>query len=238
MAKFLNINTHATVILTNRLEKMKRSALPNAVRGALNAAAFDVKQNTMPASAEAKFINRSKNFFKANSKVEKATGWNLNSMKSTVGFTPGRGKGVDWAVKDLEEQEEGGTIEKKSFIATNIARGGSASKNVRPSNRLSSVKSIVNSNTIAGKSPSQKFRYAAAKAGPGGFVLGNNSKKILWRITSIRAGVIKKSPIYSYKSGRSVSVKATRFMEKASLESAGKMEQFYNKEAKRQFDRS
>lgn len=234
----LNINTNATVNLTNRLEKMKRSALPNAIRGALNATAFDVKQRTMPASASANFINRSPNFFKANSKVEKATGWDIDTMKATVAFKAGKGKGADWAVEDLEEQEKGGKIKGKSFIPTTIARGGSPSRNVRPSNRLTGMKNIVNSNTLAGRNAKQKFRYAAAKAGPGGFVLGNNNKKTLWKIESIRDGVIKKKPMYSYRAGRSVSVRGTKFMEKACLESAARMEYFYSKEAKRQFDKA
>ncbi len=114
---------------------------------------------------------------------------------------------------------------------------GISSKNVRPSNRLTGVRKIVNSNTIAGSSPKQKFRHAAAKAGPGGFVMGNTNRKTLWKIESIRDGVIKKKPMYSYRQNRSISVRGTKFMEKASLESARKIDQFYEREAKRQFDK-
>lgn len=237
MATKININTHAAVIFTNKLEKLRRSALPNAVRGALNGAAFDVKQNTMPSQAHKKFVVRAPNFFKANSRVEKAMGWDINSMRATVGFTPGKGKGADLAVKDLEEQEKGGTIERRSYIPTREARGGGNTKKVRPSMRLTSIKNIVNSNTIAGSSPKQKFRYAAVKAGRGGFVLGNNTKKTLFRIDSISTTAIKKKPVYSYKPGRSVKVGASGFMKSATLESADKIEQLYIKEAKRQIDR-
>lgn len=233
MSLKLNINSHASVVMTARLERMRRSALPNAIRGALNGAAFDTKQNTMPKSASSKFVMRAPNFFKANSKVEKATGWDVNGMKATIGFTPSKGRGADWAVKDLEEQEKGGSIEKKAFIPMNNARGGAPSKRVMPSNRLSAVKQIINSSTVSGVSPRQKFRHAATMAGPGGFVLGNNAKKTLWKIESVNGGIIKKKPLYSYRAGRSVSVKGTGFMKSASLESGGKIEQLYIKEAKR-----
>jgi len=42
-----NINTDAAVVLTNELEKLHRSRLPNAIRGTLNSVAFDVKKHTL-----------------------------------------------------------------------------------------------------------------------------------------------------------------------------------------------
>lgn len=40
----LNVNTDATVALTNKLEKLHKSAFPVAVRSTLNSAAFDMKK--------------------------------------------------------------------------------------------------------------------------------------------------------------------------------------------------
>src|SRR5687767_16018423 len=91
----LNINSDAVVKHTNTLEKMHRSAMPLAIRNTLNSVAFDVKKNTMPASAEREFVTRAPNFFKANSRVEMARGWNVDSMQSVVGFIP-----KDQAVED------------------------------------------------------------------------------------------------------------------------------------------
>ncbi|MBL4809315.1 MAG: hypothetical protein JKY43_04565, partial [Phycisphaerales bacterium] len=51
MAVEFNVNTDAVVSLTNKLEKLHKSAFPVAVRGTLNSAAFDVKQKSMPAFA-------------------------------------------------------------------------------------------------------------------------------------------------------------------------------------------
>lgn len=239
----LNINTDEVVKFTNKLEKMHRSALPVAIRGALNKAAFDVKQNTMPKSAEREFVNRQPNFFKANSRVEMAKGFDVQSMEAVVGFTEqGLKGGNNHAVKDLEQQERGGTIQSRSFVPMSTARSSkSAAKNVRPINRLSNVNRIINSNTNGSGSKKQNFIKAATEAGPGGYVIGNNPKKTLWRIDSIiqRGGrtVIRKTPLYSFQDNRSVTVKATGFMKEASLQSVKRIEEWYIAEAKRQIER-
>ena len=237
-----NINTDAVVAFTNTLEKMHRSALPVAIRGSLNSAAFDVKLKTMPISVKKEFVERNKTFFKANSRVVMARGFNVKSMKSLVGFIEMRLKGGNnFAVKDLLQQEFGGTIKGRSFIPTDEARGGSNSKAVRPSNRLSNVKKIVNASNVSGKTPQQRYMKAAMIAGKGGYVLSNLPNKELLQIKSIRkvsgATRIKTKAIYSYKYGRSVSVKPTHFMANASIISGRKIETFFIKEAKRQFER-
>jgi hypothetical protein len=230
----LNINRNAVVSHTNRLEKLHKSALPNAVRSTLNNAVYDVKTKTMPASADKTFTNRQKNFFKANSRFEKATGFNVDSMKATVGFIEGGLKGGNnYAVKDLEEQEDGGTINRKAFIPLKSARiGKSAGSVVRANARLSNIKKIINTKSNRSASKKQAFAKSAIAAGPGGFVL---SGKTLWKINSFkRNGKINKTALYNFKKSRSVNVKGTNFMRKASLETAGKMERDFIKEANRQ----
>jgi hypothetical protein len=244
MSFVININTTAVVAFSRKLEAMHRSALPNAIRGALNKAAFDVKQNTMPHSADKEFIKRSPNFFKANSRVEMATGYSINQMKSTVGFIA-NGLNNNHAVDELEQQERGGSIKKRSFVPTDIARGGSGVRPVRPGNRLSSIKKIANADKVAGKNSHEKFIKSAVYAGVGGYVISNG---MLWRIDGLKtkkvkvigrysATKVKATPIYSFDAGRSVNVKGTGFMRRASLQSAQKMDDFYIQEAKRQIER-
>lgn len=234
----LNINTDAVIKFTNTLEKLHRSALPSAIRGTLNKAVFDVKTNTMPKTADQTFQKRQPNFFKANSRFENATGFNVNQMKASVGFVEGglRG-GNNFAVKDLEEQEHGGGIDKKSFIPLKGARvGNNPAKNVRANARLSAIKKIVDVRKMIGKSKKEKFVQAALEAGRGGFVL---SGKTLWKINSFKRGKsgINKTPLYSFKKGRKVRVTGTSFMQKSSLESANKLEQYYVIEAQRQIEK-
>lgn len=238
--KSLNINTNACVVLTNKLEKMHRSALPSAIRGALNNAVYDVKTKTMPDESKSTFVNRQPNFFKANSKFEKASGFNIKQMKATVGFIENNLKGGNnHAVQDLEEQESGGAIDRKSFIPLKAARiSGNNNKNIRTNARLSAIKKIVNARQVSGKSGKQKFMHAAMDAGKGGFVL---SGKTLWKIDSFKKlknkTVLKKTALYSFKKGRKVRVKGTHFMQSASLKSGSKIEAFYILEAQRQIQK-
>lgn len=230
----LNINTNEVVKFTVKLEKLRKSALPNAIRGTLNDAVFDVKTKTMPVQAHADFINRSPNFFKANSRFEKAVGFDVNTMKAVVGFIDNRLRGENnFSVQDLEQQEHSGTIKGKSFIPLDSARKAGHNTLVKPANRLSVIKNIVVARNMGGGSKKQQFVKAIYKAGPGGYVLGSNVKgeDTLWRVDSIDPNnEIKKyslTPLYDFRKARSVHVKETGFMQTASLNSADKLNKFY-----------
>lgn len=236
----LNINTDAVVSFTNTLEQMHKSALPSAIRGALNKAVFDVKKNTLQKSADASFEKRQPNFFKANSKFENAKGFNVSTMKATVGMTEnGLKGGNNYAVKDLEQQESGGVIKKKSFIPLAAARiGRSNSKNVRANARLSQINKIIESKNSPGKSARSRFVHAILAAGVGGYVLSGSR---LFRVNSLKktnGKFMDKTALYDFKKGRSVRVSPTGFMKKASLQSAEKIEGFFVDEARRQIGRA
>jgi hypothetical protein len=214
----------------------------------LNAAAFDVKKNTLPEQSQKAFVNRSKNFFKAFSVVDKADGWNIESMQATVGMTPkGLSGSNNYAVEDLEQQEHGGKITNKTFIPMKTARTGkSDSKVVSSQNRISNLGRITQMDRRSAKSRQQQFIRAAiyAKTKGDGLVLGLPTKSggnTLWRIDSIKSNVkskrlqIKSTPIYNVKGGRSVKVEGKGFMEKAATDSAKIMPQVFKKEAERQF---
>jgi hypothetical protein len=239
----LKINTDELVVFANKLERVRKSALPLAVKDALNNAAFDMKKDTLLDSAEAAFENRSKNFFKANSSVEMAQGWDINSMAATVGMTSDKLKGdSNYAVKDLEQQEFGGTIKKKAFIPIQTARkGNSNAALVRPNARLAAIKNIIDARKLPGKSDAQKFNYAMSKAEVGSKILANyKGKTILWMVNSLnktKTGSHKLTPLYSYEEKRSVSVKATHFIEKAYEKSGAKLDMYFIKQAQRQIEK-
>lgn len=227
---------NASVDYVKKLGKLHRSALPTAVRATLNNAAFDVKKNTMPASAKDEFTQRSPNFFKANSRVQQANGWNIDGMKSVVGFVPL--SGTNKAVDDLEQQEHGGKIKGRSFIAMRTGRvSKSTSKNVQKKNRISTIKNIVKAQDSRGSNSRQKFVKAVIHAGVGGFVL--SERGVLWKINSItnknNRTFFKATPIQSFKKGRDISVKATHFMQQSAEKSAKKMPLDFKREAERQF---
>ena len=241
----LNVNTQALQEHTERLAYMHRSALPNAIRNTLNKAAFDVKTNTMPKEFD-RFVHRKPTFEKANSGVEMARGFDVDTMKATVGFKENSGT-QEQAVQDMQQQDNGGSISGRAFIPLKQARtGNSYNRMVRAPNRIGAIKSkIVDSEDSEGNSKMERYTKAAIHAGKGGFVLGNvvNGKgnKMVMRVNKIiREGqktIIAATPIYAVKAGRHVHVKATHFMQKASIMSANKMDAMYIAEAEKQINK-
>jgi len=241
----LNINCDAAVVFANKLERMSKSALPVAVRQTLNSAAFDVKQKTMPAAAKQSFIQRQPNFFKANSKVVMAQGFDLHTMKSTVGFISLGG--TNKAVEDLEQQEDGGKIGGRSFVPLPAARTSrSWKKKVKNDMRIANLSNKINdSHNAKGKSDKEKFIRSAVFAGNGGFVIGNKrtagGSRILFQIRSIvrKKGnnVIKAVPVFAVKRNRQVNPAATHFMQRSSLKSAAGMNDNFVMNAKKQLSK-
>jgi hypothetical protein len=236
MRNNLSVDTSELIDLTNRLERINRSAFPVAVRNTLNSAAFDVKQKTMPASAAESFVLRQKNFWKKTSRVEMARGFDTKTMHSEVGFVSLGG--TNKSVEDLEQQEKGGSINGRSFVALKQSRvGNSWKKNVKKENRISDISKIVSSRKMKGKSRGQRLKQAFATAGVGGHVLSESG--FLFRIESgLVNGRFQTTSLFAYKKKRKVTVKATHFMEKASDRSAKKLDEFYLIEANKQFKRN
>lgn len=239
----LNIDTREVRKYARILKDMSRSALPVAVRTSLNSAAFDVKQNTMPTEASASFVKRQANFFKANSRVEKATGFDIGKMKSAVGFIPLNG--TNKAVDDLEQQEHGGNIGGRSFIALKQARtSNSWNKKVKSKARISQINNIVDTKDASG-TDEEKFIKSAIHAGKGGWLIGNRTtgggNKILFKIRSItrknKKTVVDAVPMHALKKGRNVNPKATHFMGRASTQSGGKINKSFNDAAKKQIEK-
>jgi hypothetical protein len=242
----LNINNRAVVEHTETLAQLHRSALPLAIRATLNDAVFDVKTKTMPKKADETFERRQPNFFKANSRFDKAQGYNINSMKSTVGFVEGGLKGGNnYAVRDLEQQEHGGKIGGKTFIPLDNARRGNSKRGlVKPNNRLSKIKKIINARNSQGKNVKEKFIKAAIVAGKGGYVISGKNKT-LFRVDSLvthlksRQTKLKVEPLYSFKRSRKIKTdeKYRHFFHDACLETGNKLELFYMRNAEKQINR-
>ncbi len=237
MSFAININTDEFVVFANKLEKISRSAMPNAVRNTLNGMAFDVKKNTMLKSSEKNFTNRQKNFFKANSRVETAKGFDIHGMSSKVGFKSLGAKNT--AVDDLEFQERGGKIKKREFVPVKGARPGkNIGKLVSKKNRLGRISKVVKVGYTPGKTGPQKFVKSVLKAGKGGHVLTDKSMIRVNNIRRTKKGLkFTLKTLYSYEKNRSVKIKATHFMEKATEQTSKKGRSIFNKEGAKQFKR-
>lgn len=249
----VNINSSPLKNYADKLKTLSRYALPVTVKKTLNDTAYHLKKESMPKRAERQFKKRQPNFFKANSKVIQAQGFNIKDMSSQVGFYSNslRGKN-NRAVTDLEKQEDGGYINKKTFVPEEGARAGDKKNGlVKANRRLGKLPSLINRVSITStkgktksgrmfsiKSRKQRFIRAAfvAKKQFNGFILGNknrNGNRTLSVISSLikRGNTIsmKRAALYNVKNGRAVKVKATQFMKRASYESGLMMEYFFIK---------
>lgn len=234
----LNVNNTEVKRFSDRLRKMHKSDMPLAVRGTLNDLAFDVKKNTLLPGADKFFILRNPSFFKRYSGVQKATGFNINSMRSEVGIIPGSST----AARQLTRQEYGGTIPKRSMIYINTARvGGSKSKIVRKSNYMN-AKKIVRGQPNRVRSKKSQFVADAFVANKYNlFLLTENTlfdvKGIKFGKGKTRKVFVRLNPIADYEKNRSVSVKSTYFLRKASQVTYQKQTSFFLNNAKRRFQK-
>lgn len=235
----LDINSDAVVVFANKLEKLSSTAFPNVVRKTLNDTALDVKKFTLPKSAAQSFETRQPNFFRSQSRVIFASGRSVNSMAATVGMMDSglRGGSTNYAVKNLQKQEHGGSIGGRSLIPTDAARvTGSRKRKVKAKNRIGRITKIVR----AKENTRGAWIKAAVAAGEGGLIHGSFSS-VVWRIKRIVRGSggirVKVEPVYSFEKGRSVNVNATGFSERAAFWSAKKLPVTFVKLAQKRFQR-
>lgn len=248
MNVYLNIDNENLIAYTNALKKLPRYALPVAIRSTLNDTGFAMKKTTLPKTARSIFEERQPNFFKANSRVEPAKGMDVNTMVTTVGMVSSglHNQATNYAVRDLEEQEQSGTIHGRSFKPLPGARRGGRG-NVRANARISQILKAGNvidardsKHTGTGSNGKmQQFIKASIHAGEGGYVLGG---KILWRVKRIarigRNTFFTKEKLYYFKKSGTATVHATHFMKRAAQEAQKEMEFFYRLQANRQLDKA
>lgn len=205
----LDVNTDAAIQLTAKLEKLHRSAFPSAVRNTLNDAAFETKK-LIPEKAKQNFTIRQKNLFKVVSLVEKASGFNVNSMSSKIGIDGSKGS----LSEGLEKQETGGNLKGRKLFAHNMGRvSGSLAKKIKAKNQFKNIGSTKK--RVAGS------KYFRINKGSKGTVFESVGKKIV--------------PIYNYRSNPNVTVKKQPFLKPSAEIAASKIADFYKKNAEFQF---
>ena len=233
-----DVNMDEAVRWTNKLERLPRSAFPNAVRGTLNSLAFDVKKNSMPLMVSREFINRDPNFFRVSSHVNMAYGYNADGMYSEIGFDKNRLRNPD-AAEELNQQEHGGMIGNRTLIPTDAARTGkSRRRQVARRNRIRNLRNVVRVSDSSGKTDGQRFIQTVIVAGKGGHVLTATSIFRVDRITG-KSGSwkFKTTKLYSVKRNRSVKIESTKFMSRAASRTSKKTFKIFESEANRQIDR-
>lgn len=250
-----NVNTQACVVLVNKLEQLHRSALPLAVRGTLNDMAFDVKTRTLDASAKTSFLHhRSPTFFKRFSGVNRATGWNIEAMHADVGMTAEGGGASElaarMAVKNMEQQEEGGKID-TGLDYLKAARGGNNDNTVRGKRRWSGMGKLSNGNFTwkgkqalnGGTTKSRMINSMFMSAATGKVMLvkqgGRNLYILVDSIKKLKSGKfdIKSKLLYISRNDNNKAVTATHFSRRAAMTTVQRTNEFWIKNAQKQIDR-
>lgn len=116
--EIIKVDTRGIDAFIGKLHKIKKNAIPHAAKRSLNDVAFLAKKK-VPEVSEKNMTIRRKSYLASHTIVEKANGYDLNSMRSAVGIDAKR-KTAD----SLSKQETGGRIDKKTFIPLNTARVG------------------------------------------------------------------------------------------------------------------
>lgn len=239
-----NVNTYAVIDYTHRLEKLSRSAFPMAVRGTLNAAAFDVKTNTLQESAKKHFIQRAPTFFRRFTSVDKATGFEVNAMAASVGFTAQGETKAQTPVSNMAKQESGGAIaEELDYFKQ--ARGGNLARPVVRSNRFDKEKFLSGKFKRAGGTTKSRFiasAYASLNNKKRMFFKSKNGVGFTMQVTSIqklkRGDIRITSKLLSMnRDHRPIHIRATKFSFDAAMATVPKMNDMYVKEANKQFDK-
>lgn len=216
MATF-DVNNEGAIALTAKLERLHRSAFPVAVRSTLNDAAFKTK-SLVPKAAGAKFTIRQKNLYKKFIVVEKAKGFDLKAMASTVGIDGAASKGRRVA-KGLAAQETGGTVNSRKLLPMDQARiSGSYGKKLRSKNQFSKI------NIAQAKNRKPGSKYVLIKKGSRGTVFDTSKKG-------------KLTPVFSYRQTNKTRLSARPVIKPSARLAASKMNRFYVLNAEKQFKR-
>lgn len=240
----LRIDTDEVIKFTNKLNKLHRSAFPNAVRNTLNNAAFETKKQ-IPLVAQKKFVTRSKTFFRAFSIVDQAKGFDVEKMVSKSGIN-GSKSGGQKVANDLVKQEKGGNIEAGKLMPHDRARtSNSFEKKIKRKNYKQKINAFDASQTYKSFKGSPKSKFvasvmAAKKRGKNHFILQQNGTGMLYEIKSFNEsnGKFKLDKLYSIRRNSSHQVKGQNFILESANKASKSMPKFYKKNAEYQFKKA
>lgn len=204
MAKTFNINNVQVVELTNKLERLHRSAMPLVVRGTLNDAAFLARNKAISIFA-ANFTVRKKNFIRSHTGVNKSKNtFDIKQMVTEAGVIRGKSGPGD----SLGLQEFGGTATDKKGIPTPSVRIG------KSENKLISKRLYLKS--LKGRGLISKNRKSRIVASNKAIIQYNKGKRF--------------DVLYRFRGSRKYEKSA--FMAPAGIYASSKMVMLFKKQAK------
>jgi hypothetical protein len=241
----INVNTNDLRRLAVDLTTLHRSALPNTIRGTLNDLAFDVKKRTILTGVHnAGFtLRNSDSFFKKYSGIEKATGWEINSMKSHVGMII-PSNDAKFAVKGVGLQEDGGSIKHSDVPLSDARVGKSQQKRLQSKNYWNKIKIVakiqygdkqgliraVTKTRVQSEGESKGYGVVYGK-----YLYGIQGYKRLPATKKKDASIkLHLKRLYEYTPNKMVHLKPHHFLQKAQSESLKKASEFFTERAKYQ----
>ena len=241
----LDINTNANIILTAKLERLRKSALPSAIRSTLSDGAFEMKKTNILESAKKNMTVRNKTVFKKFTGVKKATGFDVGSMYSEVGFIPKEGVKGSKIGEGMEHNEVGGTDEDGFMYLPKTRTAGNKNRLVRRNRRFDKGKLLGNikASNIATKSKNRFIinsieSFEQKKA----FNFTTKKGRFLVMATSVKRGVdgntkVKLDFLMRGRNKFKAHAKATHFNREAAIKTSKQMEVFYKKNAEYQLNK-
>ena len=238
-----SVNTDAVIGLTAKLERLNKSAFPNSVRNTLNDGAFAMKQGNILASAKKNMTVRNQTFFKKFTGVEKAKGWNINSMQSQVGFinTDKDKKKGQKAMIGMEHNEVGGSDSQGAMYLYESRTSKDRNKLVNRNKRFNKARVTKAKTTKNYKNSFFANAYNAFEKKQSFFMFSKNTKYLV-TVKSISRGDngnanIKLTFLMRSRRNNIAHAKATHFNKEAALKTAKEMDKFYAKNAEREFNK-
>ena len=233
MANVIEIETKGIKGLTKALKNSHKSALPNVVRSTLNDLAFLSKKDTLEKSTKKLFKRRNKTFFKANSAVSKATGYDVTTMSAEIGMTK-----KNKSSRNLVLQEKGGRIPDRSFIAMKGARTGkSADRQIRKNKYLSKIQ-LIDTDKSVGNENSKLVKSVVKAKELNKQILHNGTVFDVRNVRTVNRRLrFRLVPLYSYKKGRSVKVPKAPFMQNTAMLAIKDLKKIFKNNSKRQADK-
>lgn len=240
--KVIDLNNDEVIDFSAKLEKLHRSAFPSAVRNTLNQVGFDMKRTNIVKSAKQNFNRvKSPTFFRKFTVVDKAVGFDINRMSTTVGFVNSTDPKIRRVVSGLIRQEFGGRINDGSRYLK-AARGGRTNGKVKQSNYFGNQKFLKGGlkRRSTRKSNFVAMAYASASTGKS-FSINTNKGSFVVRTKSLlsnrrsRKTSFKLDSLMMSRDKKPTSLTATRFMSEAAEMSSKKMNSIYSKQAEFQF---
>jgi hypothetical protein len=239
----LNVNTDAVIHLTAKLERLNKSAFPSAVRSTLNDSAFEMKGKNILESARKNMTVRNRTVFKKFTGVKKASGFDVKTMQSEVGFIPKDGVKGSKVPEGMERNEVGGTDTEGAMYLPKARTSNSKNRLVRRKARFdkSNIAKGTKRSAKSKKLANVQNMFASFDEKSPTFI-ETSKGKFLVQVKSFKKKANGKLDIkldFLMRSRRKnpAKTKATHFNKEAAIKTSKQIEAFYVKNATYQINK-